>query len=49
MLLKVEAWKFVKLGGTTRLTLLVYYGLVCSLRHYLSVTANIIRCIVRRF
>ena len=28
------------LSGTTCLTLLVYYGLICFLRHYLSNTAN---------
>ena len=29
-----------ELGGATRLTLLVLYGLVCFLRHYLSYTGN---------
>ena len=37
------------LGGTTSLTLLVEYGLICFLRHHLSNTANRIRCIVHHF
>ena len=30
----------LSLGGTTCLTLLVYYGLICFLRQYLSNTAD---------
>ena len=37
------------LGGTTCLTLLVQYGLICSLQHYLSNTANRICCFIRHF
>ena len=37
------------LGGTACLTLLVYYGIICFLRHCSSTTANLISCIVRQF